>query len=154
MFVNIVTSMVCGEINFILILFLLNYNMKAYITCPVSHTKDRLNLLPEIKNLVESKGINTFVFQIGGTPKEIFERDYEQLKSCDLIIAEVSETSHGVGIEIGLSYCLNLKRILLLEKGKHVTKLAQGMPNTFIIEYDNLTSLRSKLSDVLDFLKN
>ena len=74
--------------------------MKAYITCPVSHTKERLNLLPEIKKIVEEKKISSFVFEIGGNPAEIFNRDYEQLKSCDLIIADVSETSHGVGIEM------------------------------------------------------
>ncbi len=127
--------------------------MKAYITCPVSHTKERLNFLPDIKKLVEEKGIDSFVFEIGGDPIEIFERDYKQLKSCDLIIADVSETSHGVGIEIGMSYCLNLKRILLLEKGKHVTKLAKGMPNTIIVEYENLEDLKSKLSSALDSIK-
>ncbi|NCC70859.1 hypothetical protein EOM09_04710 [bacterium] len=125
----------------------MNYylQMKAYITCPVSHTKERLNLLPEIKKIVEKKGINTFVFEIGTNPKEIFNKDYAQLKSCDLIIAEVSETSHGVGIEIGMSYCLNLRRILLLEKGKSLTKLAIGMPDTTIIEYENLEDLKEKL---------
>jgi len=123
--------------------------MKAYITCPISHTKNRLNLLPEIKSIAEKNNFDCFVFEIGGSSKEIFKRDYEQLKSCDLIIAEVSETSHGVGIEIGLSYCLNLKRILLLEKGKSVTKLAQGMPNTTIIEYYNAEDLKEKLSSAL-----
>lgn len=127
--------------------------MKAYITCPVSHTKERLDLLPEIKSVVKEKGIDFFVFKIGGTPTEIFNRDYKQLKSCDLIIADVSETSHGVGIEIGMSYCPNLKRILLLEEGKHVTKFAQGMPGTTIIEYKNIKDLKTKLSSVLDRLK-
>ena len=127
--------------------------MKAYITCPVSHTKERLNLLPEIKSIVEKKGIDSFVFEIGGDSMEIFNRDYKQIQSCDLIIAEVSETSHGVGIEIGMSFCLNLTRILLHEKGKYVTKLAQGMPNTAIIEYDNLEELKSKLSSTLDEVK-
>jgi hypothetical protein len=127
--------------------------MKAYITCPVNHTRERLNLLPEIKSVVEKKGINSFVFEIGGSPSEIFDRDYKQLQSADLIIADVSETSHGVGIEIGLSFCFNLTRILLLEKGKHVTKLAQGMPNTIIIEYSNLEDLKNKLSSTLDNLK-
>ena len=91
--------------------------MKAYITCPVSHTQKRLDLLPIIETIVKSKGIESFVFQIGGSPKEIFQRDFEQLKSSDILIAEVSERSHGVGIEIGLSYSFGLKRILLLENG-------------------------------------
>jgi len=123
--------------------------MKAYITCPVSHSKERLNLLPEIEKTVREKGIETFVFKISNDPKEIFKRDYEQLKSCDIIIAEVSEPSHGVGIEIGISYCLGLKIILLQEKDKNVTKLAQGIPNVIIIEYNNLEDLKNKLSKSL-----
>ncbi len=124
--------------------------MKAYITCPVTHTQERLNLLPEIEKIVTSKGIEAFVFQIGGEPEEIFKRDYEQLKTCDILIAEVSERSHGVGIEIGLSYGLGLKRILLISKGNHITKLAQGMKDTTIIEYDDVLDMQNKLSTHLD----
>ncbi len=124
--------------------------IKAYITCPVSHTQERLKLLPNIKSVVESKGIRAFVFKIGGTPDEIFKRDYKQLASCQIIIAEVSERSHGVGIEIGMSYCLELKRILLLQKGYNVSKLAQGLPETTIIEYVTADDLKIKLALELD----
>lgn len=124
--------------------------MKAYITCPISHTQDRLKILPEIEKIAKAKGIDTFVVQVGGTPEEIFARDYKQLKSCDLIVAEVSERAHGVGVEIGMSYCLGLKRILLHQKGAYVTFLVHGMPDTAIIEYDSLDDLKKKLSSTLD----
>jgi hypothetical protein len=123
---------------------------KAYITCPVSHTQKRLNLLPDIKAVVESKGIEPFVFIVGGTPGEIFKRDFEQIKSSSLLIAEVSERSNGVGAEIGMSYCLGLKRILLIEKGNSLTKLIQGMPETVILEYKTAEDLKNKLSNELD----
>jgi nucleoside 2-deoxyribosyltransferase len=123
--------------------------MRAYITCPISHTKERLALLPEIKMVVESCGIEAFVFQEGGTPTEIFERDFSELKKCDLIIAEVSERSHGVGIEIGMSYPLGLKRILLIQRGQFVSKLAQGIPETTIVEYTDATDLKVKLKSIL-----
>lgn len=123
--------------------------MKAYITCPCSHSDKRLKQLPDIKKLVESKGIQTYVFEIGGTSEEIFKTDFAEIKSSDMIIADVSETSHGVGIEIGISVALGHKIILLLEKGNYVTKLAQGMPNTTIIEYENLDDLLQKLDEAL-----
>ncbi|MDO8622711.1 MAG: nucleoside 2-deoxyribosyltransferase [archaeon] len=127
--------------------------MKAYITCPVSHTKERLDLLPKIKEIITEEEVDSFIFEIGGNPEEIFERDYNQLKSCDLIIAEVSERSHGVGIEIGLSFGLGLKRILLIERGNSLTKLAQGMPDTIIIEYNNLEDLKKKLKSAINAIK-
>lgn len=122
---------------------------KAYITCPVSHTRERLNLLPVIKEIVEANGITPFVFEIGGTPREIFDRDYAEIKSSDIIIAEVSERSHGVGIEIGMAFCNNLKIILLIENGNSVTKLAQGIPGIVLIEYSNIDDLKQKLSHQL-----
>jgi nucleoside 2-deoxyribosyltransferase len=123
--------------------------MKVYITCPVSHTDNRLNILPEIKSVVEEVGMEPFVFQIGGTPEEIFNRDYNELKNSQIVIAEVSERSHGGGIEIGLSYHLGLKRILLLERGQYVSKLAQGIPDTVIVEYESIVDLRTKLAKTL-----
>ena len=123
--------------------------MKVYITCPVTLTNKRIDFLPEIQKAVESKGLETFVIKAGGTPEEIFDRDYNQIKSSDLIIAEVSEPSHGVGIEIGMSFPLGLKRILLFQKGSVVTKLAQGMPDTFIVEYEELEDLKNNLNKIL-----
>lgn len=132
--------------------------MKAYITCPVSHSDNRLHILPVVKSICDELDIKSFVFGIGGTAKEIFKKDYEEIKSSDIIIAEVSETSHGVGIEIGMSYCLGLKRILIMEKGKFVTKMATGMPDTYIIEYSSVDDLKNKVKTqlkkmVIDFSK-
>jgi len=124
--------------------------MKAYITCPVSHTAKRLGLLPIIEAAAKVKGIDTFVFQVGGTPEEIFKRDYDQLDSCGLLIAEASEPSTGVGMEIGMSYCMGLELLLLHEKGTHITKLAQGMPNITIVEYESESDLKNKLNTTLD----
>lgn len=124
--------------------------MKAYITCPASHTSNRLKLLPLIEKVVKVKGIEPLVFKIGGDPADIFNRDYEALKSSDILIAEVSERSHGVGIEIGMSHSLGLKKILLIENGNFVTKLAQGMPDTIIVEYLDKDDLEDKLGQVLE----
>ena len=126
--------------------------MKAYITCPVTHSKKRLDLLESIRRVVEEKGINTFVFEIGGTPEDIFDLDYREIRSSELIIAEVSEPSHGVGVEIGLSYGLGLKRILLFEKGNKISSMLRGFPETFLIEYENEKCMMEKLGSVLEDL--
>jgi len=38
------------------------------------------------------------------SPKEVFVRDTMGVKSSDIILAEVSKPSHGVGMEIMLAY--------------------------------------------------
>lgn len=119
--------------------------MKVYITCPCDHSSKRLTLLPIIRETVLENGFEAFVFEIGGDPEEILKKDYEQMKKSNLIIAEVSERSHGVGIEIGISYCLGLKRILLLREGEYVTKMAQGMRDTVLIRYKDEEDLKKNL---------
>ena len=116
--------------------------MKAYITCPVTHTQNKTRILSVIEQVVKNNGHDTFVFKIGGPPKEIFTRDFRELKSSDLLIAEISEPSHGVGAEIGMSYCFDLDRILLYERGKNVSKFLSGMPRTTIMEYITLKDLK------------
>lgn len=125
--------------------------MKAYITSPVSYTQNRLDLLPHIKQVVEEAGIESFVFEVGGDSKDIFNRDYSNLKTSDIIIAEVSERSHGVGIELGLSYGLGLKRILLLAEGGSVSKLVEGMPETTILVYKDIEHLKDILKKHLTY---
>lgn len=126
--------------------------MKAYITCPASHTKKRLKLLPIIGKIVEDQGIEPFIFRIGGEPEDIFKRDYGVLKSSDILIAEVSERSHGVGVEIGLSYGLGLKRILLIEQSNFISKFVKGIPETVVIEYTSKNDLKKKLKKELEKL--
>jgi hypothetical protein len=127
--------------------------MKAYITCPITHSNDKIGLLNSIKSVVEESGIDASIFEDAFTYRvgddvpadKIFNSDYNQLKSNDIIIAEVSEGSHGVGAEIGMSFCLGLKRILLIEEGKILTKLLEGMPETIIIRYIDEDDLVEKL---------
>lgn len=122
--------------------------MKAYITCPVTHSQKRLDLLPLLEEKLRARGIETFVFEIGGSPEEIFQRDLEQLRTCDLLVAEVSEKSHGVGIEIGLSFAFGAKRILLHEEGTNVTPMATGMSNTWVISYKIPSEIPKLLTDL------
>lgn len=124
--------------------------MKAYITCPITNTQDKLSLKPLLEDITRDHGLDCFVTIVGGTPEEIFARDYDHLKTSDILIAEVSEPSHGVGMEIGLSYEMGLKRILLHEKGKIITKFAQAMPGTDIIEYTSEDEIKEKLNKALE----
>lgn len=128
--------------------------MKAYITCPICITNTRLPLLAEVENIAKKEKIEVFFFDISGSPEEVFEKDFFRLQSSQLLIAEVSEPSHGVGILIGLSFFLDLKRILLIEKGRKLSKIASGIPDTQLIEYDDTIDLKKKLTEALRTTKS
>ena len=63
------------------------------------------------------------------TPQEVYERDTAWIKNCDVLIAEVSAPSHGVGYEIGFALNLGKPVLCLHQQGRRVSKMITGNPN-------------------------
>ncbi len=63
------------------------------------------------------------------SPQDVYERDVNWIRECDVLVAEVSVPSHGVGYEIG--FALNLgKPVLCLHRAdRPVSKMITGNPN-------------------------
>ena len=61
--------------------------------------------------------------------REVYTRDVNWIEGCDLLIAEISTPSHGVGYEI--AYALNLKKtvVCLYQEGIKVSKMITGNPH-------------------------
>lgn len=81
------------------------------------------------------------------SPRGVYERDIRWIQECDMVIAEVSTPSHGVGYEI--AYALNLgKRVLCLyKKGEIVSKMVTGNSdrNLHVVAYTDTKEALSKL---------
>ncbi|HMN14073.1 MAG TPA: nucleoside 2-deoxyribosyltransferase [Bellilinea sp.] len=71
------------------------------------------------------------------SPHEVFERDVRWVEECDLLVAEVSTPSHGVGYEIMLALSLRKPVICLYRYGVIVSKMLLGnsMPGFRIAAY-------------------
>jgi nucleoside 2-deoxyribosyltransferase len=65
--------------------------------------------------------------QIG--PQQVYARDTEWIRLCDLLIAEVSVPSHGVGYEIGFALALGKRVLALAQQGRKVSKMISGNPD-------------------------
>ncbi len=62
-------------------------------------------------------------------PLEVYSRDVEWIKASEVLIAEVSAPSHGVGYEIGFALGLGKRVLALYEKGRKVSKMISGNPD-------------------------
>lgn len=85
---------------------------------------------PELTRLGEDKNTNEY----------IYSRDLEWIKEADIIVAEVSTPSLGVGYEIATAVNLN-KKILCLYRPSPDRKLSAmiaGNPNVVVSEYHQL----------------
>jgi nucleoside 2-deoxyribosyltransferase len=87
------------------------------------------------------------------SPKEVFVRDTMGVKSSDIILAEVSKPSHGVGMEIMLAYMEGKRIILLAKKDVKLSALLEGIKDAVIIRYEDeeelLEKLRKELGEIL-----
>jgi 2'-deoxynucleoside 5'-phosphate N-hydrolase len=84
--------------------------------------------------------------------EEIFSRDMAWLKTSDLVIAEVTQPSIGVGYEIGAAVDMGLPVITLYNttSAGTVSAMVSGNPGIQLICYRDMEDLREKLIPVLE----
>lgn len=61
--------------------------------------------------------------------EDVYARDVSWITECDLLLAEVSTPSHGVGYEIGYALALGKNVLCLYRKGLKVSKMILGNPH-------------------------
>jgi len=83
--------------------------------------------------------------------REIHDRDLNWLEKSDLIIAEVTNPSLGVGYEIGraIEYNKNIFCLYRIGAENKLSAMIRGSKNIQVIEYKNLKSLKGKLKNIL-----
>lgn len=134
--------------------------MKIYLAVPIIANRE-LKKAETISKIIINLGhelVSSWV--INATPdfslsaSFVFERDFQGVRSCDLLIAEVSKGSHGVGMEIMVAHIYKKKIILLYEENSKLSYMLQGVPNTVLLKYSSLENMVAKLKSVLQELNN
>ena len=85
----------------------------------------------------------------GMDPAYIFEQDIDWLHDADVVVAEVSTPSLGVGYEIGLAQSLE-KRILCLyreQEDKGLSTMISGNRYLSIAQYESIDDIDVSLKD-------
>ena len=63
------------------------------------------------------------------SPQDVYARDVAWITGCDLLLAEISTPSHGVGYEIGYALALGKKVLCLHRQGRKISKMISGNPD-------------------------
>jgi 2'-deoxynucleoside 5'-phosphate N-hydrolase len=76
-------------------------------------------------------------------PVEVYTRDTIWIQGSDILIAEVSVPSHGVGYEIGYALSLGKPVLALYQEGRKVSKMISGNPDPglSVICYESLEDM-------------
>jgi len=124
--------------------------MKIYFACSISGGRKDEKAYQYMVQLLIGMGINVPTAHIAETgveevddkeePRYIYERDVNWIRESDLLVAEVSTPSHGVGYEIGFALDLDKPVLCLYQKGVVVSKMITGNPHPLltVMEYQDM----------------
>lgn len=132
--------------------------MKFYFAGAIRGGREKIEIYIKINKLLKKYGVildehvanpNVNKMEENLTLEEIYNRDVDWIKDCDMIVAEVSIPSLGVGYE--LSYAENLgKRIICIcDNNTNISAMIGGNKNFELIKYKDSDDLLSKLDDKL-----
>ena len=116
--------------------------VQAYLSAPIIHSDLRKDdFCTVVVKLLEDKGITVFAPQFLGpaSPEVIYQRDVDNVLKSDFIIAEISNPSLGVGMELMLSI-EHIKPLLLFYNSdiERLSKMVKGAPGKALFTYDSL----------------
>ena len=133
---------------------------KVYFACSISGGRDHAHVYEDIVQLLKDCGLDvlsemfakkSLKAHIGPTPnftpRQTWTRDISMLKEADLIIAEVTQPSLGVGYQIGTVEGLNKPILVLFFKGsgRRLSPMIAGNPKVTVIEYNDVEDIRQPL---------
>lgn len=121
--------------------------MKIYFAVPIISEKSPLIPYKEIKEFLKVRGHQILTEHLlepqvweseSKLPRDfVFERDTSWIGSSDVLIAEVSIPSTGIGYEIGYALSLNKKVLCLARKGVKVSAMIEGNKNLTFFRYSD-----------------
>jgi nucleoside 2-deoxyribosyltransferase len=144
--------------------------MNIYFACSISGGRQDEKIYQKIVQVLLSMGIDVPTAHITETGIElidglvdagdIYQRDVNWIMDSDLLVAEVSTPSHGVGYEIGFALDQEKPVLCLYNGAAVVSKMITGNPHPLLTvsayrdwqEAENI--LRNYIHDKLDQIKN
>ena len=83
------------------------------------------------------------------TLEEIYLRDIKWLNEADILFAESTTPSLGVGYEMAYAENLGKKVVCMYEKDKNVSGFIRGNNNLIQIPYTNVEELITKIEEII-----
>ncbi len=129
--------------------------MKIYFAFSIRGERRNDSLIKEIFEFLTQRGHKiTTEFNIVGsfsekvlTDKDIFNRDIEALENSDVLLADVSKPSLGVGYEIAHAICKGIKVIAFAEEEVNLSAMINGNKKITLIKYKHIDELKNKLKE-------
>lgn len=80
---------------------------------------------------------------------DVFQRDKNATEASDAIVADVSEPSIGVGMELMAAYTTQKRIIIVVREGGVTSRMLQHMDRKEMVEYTDEDQIYAKLRRLL-----
>ncbi len=133
--------------------------IKVYYACSIRGGRDKssnyeliASIINKYANILDKHVYDNKLTIDGEKLKDeiIYQRDIAMIKDCDILIAEVSNPSLGVGYEIGYAEKLNKKIVCLCESNINLSAMINGNKNIRVIYYEKIGEIENKLKKYLE----
>ena len=132
--------------------------MKFYFAGAIRGGREKLDIYMKINELLEQYGEildkhvanpNVNNMEKNNSLEEIYNRDINWINECDVLVAEVSTPSLGVGYEISYAESLGKRIICTYDESVNISAMIGGNKKFELIKYKDSADLLSKLDDKL-----
>ncbi len=83
-------------------------------------------------------------------PEEIYKRDVNFLKECDILFAEISVPSLGVDYEIAYAEAIGKPVVCMYDESFNVSAMIRGNNNFKMIKYSKIEELLENIRNILE----
>lgn len=113
-------------------------------------------IIDELKNygqvLTEHIGLDSLTSdgQTEFSEQKIYNQDTQWIRESDIVIAEVTQVSLGVGYELGYGESLGKRIVCLYQNntGRSLSAMIRGNSSLEVIDYQDIESLKQILSSI------
>jgi nucleoside 2-deoxyribosyltransferase len=130
-------------------LIILEFKMKVYFSCSITGGRNEEKVYQAMVAAMLAAGHEVPTAHLSAAevielekiaePVEIYTRDMRWLEECDVVVAEVSTPSHGVGYEVAVGLSLQKPVLCCYQRGKRISKIITGNtnPTLTVVEYND-----------------
>jgi len=134
--------------------------IRVFFSAPSITSKNQRELYEKIRQTILDLGANITYDWLKDkknfNPRFLAKKAAEAIKVSDIVVAEMSEPSTGVGLQIALANAAKIPVISLFEESKHNQSTVVDTKNEMVVKIlYNIKNLEPKLSKAIkDLLKN
>ena len=140
--------------------------MKIYFACSITGGREYEKTYQAITKFLLDEGYEVPTAHLAESnildlervvdPNDVYARDINWILTSDILIAEISVPSHGVGYEIGFALNAGKHVLCLYQEGRPISKMISGNPHPLLTikAYEDTSQAFEQINGFVNIVTN